>query len=257
HRPDGSVELRLFSETDGEGEVVHQLEGMPETQRDGAGIRLERPELWWPVGLGPQSLLVVTSRLYARGDAGGHVLDERVTRVGLRPIRLLREPDKYGESFELEVNDRRVYCVGANWIPDDSFPTRIDRARLRQRLERARDLNMNMLRVWGGGFYESDDFYDLCDDLRLLLWQDFPYPCSYYREDPESLRTARREARENVRRLRSHPSLALWCGNNENRTMFESGWDDPARHPPRYYGEKLYDGVLPQVLAELDPTRPY
>jgi beta-mannosidase len=155
------------------------------------------------------------------------------------------------------VNGRRIYCVGANWIPDDSFPTRIDRARLRQRLESARDLNMNMLRVWGGGFYESDDFYDLCDELGLLVWQDFPYACSYYPEDPESLRTARREARENVRRLRSHPSLALWCGNNENRTMFESGWDDPARHPPRYYGEKLYDGVLPQVLAELDPGRPY
>jgi beta-mannosidase len=116
---------------------------------------------------------------------------------------------------------------------------------------------MNMLRVWGGGFYESDDFYDLCDELGLLVWQDFPYACSYYPEDPESLRLARREARENVRRLRSHPSLALWCGNNENRTMFESGWDDPARHPLRYYGEKIYDGILPQVLAELDPTRPY
>jgi len=257
HRPDGAVELRLWSQTDGEGEVVHELEGIAGTQRDGAVIRLEHPALWWPAGLGPQSLVTVTSRLYAAGDAGGRLLDERVTRVGLRQVRLLREPDRHGESFELEVNGQRIYCVGANWIPDDSFPARIDRARLRRQLERARDLNMNMLRVWGGGFYESDDFYDLCDELGLLVWQDFPYACSYYPEDPESLRTARREARENVRRLRSHPSLALWCGNNENRTMFESGWDDPARHPLRYYGEKIYDGVLPQVLAELDPSRPY
>jgi len=257
HLPDGTVALRPFAETEGGGVVVHDIEGVAAGVADGAVVRVSEPALWWPAGLGAQALLTVTSRLYAAGDAGGRVLDERVTRIGLRRIRLLREPDRHGESFELEVNGRRIYCVGANWIPDDSFPTRIDRARLRRQLARARDLNMNMLRVWGGGLYESDDFYELCDELGLLVWQDFPYACSYYPDDPEALKAARREARENVRRLRSHPSLALFCGNNENRTMFESGWDDPKRHPPRYYGDKIYDGVLPQVLAELDPSRPY
>jgi beta-mannosidase len=257
HGADGTVELCPVAELEGGGVVLHELEGIATDVADGAVVRLVEPALWWPAGLGPQPLLTVRSRLYAAGDAGGRVLDERVTRIGLRRIRLLREPDRHGESFELEVNGRRIYCVGGNWIPDDSFPTRVDRARLRRQLERARDLNMNMLRVWGGGLYESDDFYELCDELGLLVWQDFPYACSYYPDDPDALKAARREARENIRRLRSHPSLALWCGNNENRTMFESGWDDPARHPPRYYGDKIYDGVLPQVLAELDAGRPY
>ncbi len=257
HRADGSVELCAFSELEGGGVVVHELEGIAANVPDGTVVRIAEPALWWPTGLGAQPLLTLRSRLYAAGDAGGRVLDERVTRIGLRRIRLVREPDRHGESFELEVNGRRIYCVGGNWIPDDSFPARVGRERLRRQLERARDLNMNMLRVWGGGLYESDDFYDLCDELGLLVWQDFPYACSYYPDDAEALKAARREARENVRRLRSHASLALWCGNNENRMMFETGWDDPTRHPPRYYGDKIYDGVLPQVLAELDPSRPY
>lgn len=254
HLPDGAVELRIWSDVDGAGRVEHSVEGVAGVFGDGDSVHLERPELWWPAGLGAQRLLEVTSRFR---DAEARVLDERTTRIGLRRVRLLREPDAHGESFELEVNGRRIYCVGANWIPDDAFPARVSADRTRERLERARELNMNMLRVWGGGLYESDDFYAACDELGLLVWQDFPYACSYYPEDPESLKAARREARENVRRLRNHPSLALWCGNNENRTMFESGWDDPKRHPPRYYGERIYEGVLPQVLAELDPTRPY
>jgi beta-mannosidase len=254
HLPNGAVELRIWSDSDGGGTAEHTVAGVGGTCGDGEPVRLDHPELWWPAGLGAQPLLEVTSRL--RGADGG-VLDERTTRVGLRRVRLVREPDRNGESFELEVNGRRIYCVGANWIPDDSFPARVSGARTRERLERARELNMNMLRVWGGGLYESDEFYAACDELGLLVWQDFPYACSYYPEDPDSLKAARREARENVRRLRNHPSLVLWCGNNENRTMFESGWDDAARHPPRYYGERIYEGVLPQVLAELDPTRPY
>jgi beta-mannosidase len=254
HRVDGAVELRFWSEADGAGEVAHEVAGVPGVFHDGDVARIERPELWWPAGLGAQPLLAVTTRLLA---PGGAVLDERVTRLGLRRVRLVREPDHHGESFELEVNGRRIYCLGANWIPDDSFPARVTPERVRAQLLRARDLNVNMLRVWGGGFYESECFYELCDELGLLIWQDFPYACSYYPEDPDALKAARREARDQVKRLRHHPSLVLWCGNNENRTMFESGWEDPARHPPRYYGEKIFEGVLPQVLAELDPTRPY
>jgi beta-mannosidase len=258
HLPSGAIELKLWSESEGEGEVTHEIEGVAGSFRDGDVVRLENPSLWWPAGLGPQHLLGVVSRLTGRDASGGAiVLDQRTTRIGLRRFRLVREPDQWGESFEFEVNGQRIYGVGANWIPGDSFPARVTRESLRAALGRARDLNMNMLRVWGGGLYESDDFYELCDELGLLVWQDFPYACSYYPEDPGTLKAVRREARENVRRLRSHPSLALWCGNNENRTMFESGWDDPKRHPPRYFGEKIYDGVLPQVLAELDPSRPY
>jgi len=262
HRANGKVELGFRSEQEGAGRVVHFVGDSLVGVEDGATLTLDAPELWWPAGLGAPSLLTVTSYLVqdpvkSRADAERVALDRRVTRVGLRTFRLLQEPDRHGQSFEFEVNGRRLYALGANWIPDHSFPSVISRARLAEQLERARDLGMNMLRVWGGGLYETDDFYDLADEHGLLVWQDFPFACQYYPEDDRTLAAVRRQAEVNVRRLRHHASLALYCGNNENLTMFQSGWDDPARHPPRYYGEKIYDGVLPEVLAALDPARPY
>jgi beta-mannosidase len=116
---------------------------------------------------------------------------------------------------------------------------------------------MNMLRVWGGGLYESEDFYEACDELGVLVWQDFPYACSYYPDGAEAEDVARREARAAVRRLRNRASLAIWCGNNENLTMFQDKWTDASRHPSRYYGENIYERTLREVLAELDPERPY
>ena len=241
---------------------MHFLGEDPTPIHDGEACVVHDPQLWWPAGWGAQPLYDLVSYLVpeavsTRDDAERSALDRRVTRVGLRRVRLVRERDAAGESFEFEVNGRRIWSVGANWIPDHSLPSLVTRDRLREQLGRARDMNMNMLRVWGGGLYESDDFYELCDELGLLVWQDFPYACQYYPEDPNTLASVRRQARENVKRLRNHASLALWCGNNENLMMFEAGWEDPKRHPPRYYGEKLYEGVLPAVLAELDPSRPY
>jgi beta-mannosidase len=262
HRPNGSVALTFSSTIDGEGEVVHFVDGSEKGVRDGQAFVIEKPKLWWPAGHGAQSLVQVTSllaprALARRAEMEGSALDRRRRHLGLRSVRLVRDSDAFGESFEIEVNGKRIYCMGANWIPDHSFPSTITRARLREQLGRARDMNMNMLRVWGGGLYETDDFYEACDELGLLVWQDFPYACSYYPEDDGSLAAARLEAQENVRRLRHHPSLVLWCGNNENLMMYEEGWEDPARHPKRLYGERIYDRVLPEVLAELDPTRPY
>jgi beta-mannosidase len=262
HRPDGSVALTFTSRVDGVGSVLHFVEGSEKGLRDGETLVLDRPKLWWPAGLGPQALVQVTSilgprALPTRAEMEGSALDRRRTHLGLRTLRLVREDDAFGQSFEVEVNGKRVYCVGANWIPDHSFPSAVSRARLREQLGRARDMNMNMLRVWGGGLYESDEFYEACDELGLLVWQDFPYACSYYPDDDATLAVTRREVEANVRRLRHHPSLALWCGNNENLTMWEEGWEDPKRHPKRYYGERIYDGLLPELLAELDPARPY
>jgi beta-mannosidase len=261
HLPDGSVELECRSRIDGEGEVVHFVEGQEEPLRDGQKLRIQKPRLWWPAGLGEPALLLITSYLVPAGTPpGAHeraALDQRRTRVGLRTLRLLRTPDSFGESFEFEVNGARFYALGANFIPDHSFPALVKGAELREQLGRARDMNMNMLRVWGGGLYESETFYDLCDELGLLVWQDFPYACSYYPEDEASLAAVTAEARESVERLRKHPSLAIWCGNNENLTMFQDGWEDRARHPTYYYGKKIYEQILPALLAELDPTRPY
>src|SRR5690606_29321642 len=163
---------------------------------------------------GAQKLYGVKSFLVPRAvadvrEAEQSALDSKELRVGLRRVRLLREPDRFGESFELEANGRPLYALGANWIPDDCFPPRV--ARLRAQLERARDMNMNMLRVWGGGLYESDDFYDLADELGLLVWQDFPFACSYVPDDEAMQAVVRAEAEANVRRLRNRASLCVWC----------------------------------------------
>jgi beta-mannosidase len=261
HTGDGAVEIEFRSEREGSGEIYHFVEGFAEPIRDGETLRIEEPRLWWPSTMGRPDLYRVTSvlansRPRSLSDIEG-AFDIREQRIGLRTLELVRERDAHGESFRFTINGHELYALGANWIPDDSFPSRIDRERLRRQLLRARDLEMNMLRVWGGGLYETDDFYDLCDELGLLVWQDFPYACSYYPDDEAACDAARREASLAVRRLRNHACLAIWCGNNENQTMRDCAWDGATLHPERYHGERLYDGVLPEVLAELDPGRAY
>jgi beta-mannosidase len=262
HLGDGRVELSIQSRFEGEGQIVHLVEGLAAPLADGQRGLIDRPELWWPAGLGAQKLYVVKSFLVPSGvsrreELGARALDSRVQNIGLRRLRLLREKDAQGESFEFEVNGLRLWAVGANWIPDHSFPSVVDRARLEAQARRALDMNMNMLRVWGGGVYESDEFYAVCDELGLLVWQDFPFACSYVPDDEPEQAVIRVEARVNIERLRNHASLAIWCGNNENLTMWQSKWGRPLPQPPRYYGEKLYDGTLPELVAALDPERPY
>lgn len=261
HLGDGNIKLAILSQIEGDGEVLHYLEGYDEPVHDGEVVRIAQPKLWWPAGLGEQNLHSITSVLI-EGEENNPtnsrtVLDRRVTRFGLRRVQLLRIPDEFGESFEFEINGKRIWAFGANWIPDHSMPGLVDMLRVKEQLTRALDLNMNMLRVWGGGCYESDEFYSLCDELGLLVWQDFPYACSYYPDDEHSLDLAREEADANVTRLRNHPSLVLWCGNNENSTMFESKWGGADNQPSRFFGATIYDDVLPGVLAKLDRSRPY
>jgi beta-mannosidase len=262
HRSDGVVELSCSADHDGPGRVVHFVDGFDRPLENGEPLAIERPELWWPAGFGEQRLYTVTSFVCSsaprrRSDAETGALDRRRTRTGLRTLRLLRNADQFGESFEFCVNGRPFWATGANWIPDHSLPGLVTREHVRAQVERARDMNMNMLRVWGGGLYESDDFYDACDELGVLVWQDFPYACSYYPDDEASLRIAEWEARHAVRRLSPHPSLALWCGNNENLTMFESKWQGASHHPPRYYGRAIFETTLAEIVAELDVERPY
>jgi beta-mannosidase len=267
HLPGGEVELRIDSVIDageavGGQKVLHRVEGLATPIADGQSVRLRQPELWWPAGLGAQKLYRVDSFLLPAGASASEAhavraLDTRSQRIGLRSFRLLREPDAQGESFEFQINGKPLWAVGANWIPDHSFPSIVDRARLRAQLGRALDMNMNMLRIWGGGVYESDDFYELCDELGLLVWQDFPFACSYVPDGDAEQAVLRVEAEANIRRLRNHPSLALWCGNNENLTMWHSKWGRPAPQPPRYYGQPLYDGTLPAAVQQFDPERPY
>lgn len=246
--------VRVQSEVVGSGPVLHRLhhpDGKVEERHGDGEFWVEKPRLWWPHGHGEQPVYRLETIF------GGQT---KVRPIGFRTIRLLQIPDPTesgGATFEFEVNGRRIYAVGANWIPDDTFVTRVTRERLRAQLERALSMNMNMLRVWGGGHYESDAFYDLCDELGIMVWQDFAYACAYYPDLEEHQREARREAEFHVRRLASRPSLALWCGNNENLMLWHQSWGGWDRRPPRYYGENIYDRVLPEVVAKWSPSVGY
>lgn len=249
HEEDGSVTLRLSHEQEGPGRlearVLHPNGGISEFDSKGRAV-IDRPDLWFPRGLGNQPIYRVEARL-VRND---EVCDMAVREIGLRTVRLAREPDAMGEGFEFEVNGRPVFCFGANWIPDYVLPGRIPAERYREQVWRASQMGMNMLRVWGGGIYESKEFYDACDQLGVMVWQDFAYACSYYPDDQAAQDAAREEAIHQVRRLRHHPSLTLWCGNNENAMLWQDNWGGADRTPSRYYGQAIYEQVLPSVVAE-------
>lgn len=217
-------------------------------------VRLEVPDvgLWWPRGYGEQPLYDVELTLLHEDRP----LDVWRRRVGFRSVELDRAADAHGTGFTLVVNGERLFARGVNWIPDDVFPSRITRERYRERLGQAADAGVDLVRIWGGGIYESEDFYDACDELGLLVWQDFPFACAAYPEEQPLRGEVEAEARENVVRLMPHPSLVLWNGNNENLWGFRDwGWE--ARLAGDSWGEGYYLGVLPRVVAELDPTRPY
>lgn len=204
-------------------------------------------ELWWPRGYGAQPLYELTVRAAEQ---------QWSRRIGFRTAELDVEADADGSPFTVIVNGRPIYIRGANWIPDDTFFTRITRESLAERFADATDAGMNLLRVWGGGIYESDDFYDLADELGVLVWQDFLLACAAYSEDRELWDEFEAEARENIARLSSHASLVVWNGGNENIW----GWVDWGWRPrlkDATWGEGYYLDLFPRVVAELAPTTPY
>ena len=220
-------------------------------------VPLDAPDarLWWPAGHGEQPLY----RLRARLERDGALLDERETRFGLRSVNLDRSPlpAAPGEAFTFRVNNRDVYCGGANWIPDHLLTTMVTPERYLARVLRAREANMTMLRVWGGGIFEDPAFYDACDELGLLVWQDFMYACGVYPATDDFLEVARREAEVNVLALRHHPSLVLWAGNNEDyQTAQSQGMYGPGSSKP-YPARAIYERVQPDVCAKTDPDTPY
>lgn len=213
------------------------------------------PELWWPSGHGDQPLHRLTIEVLTME---GQVLDTRTDQIGIRTLAVLQEPDAdgLGKSFNFVVNGRRVFCKGADWIPADNLIGSIPAERYRDLVSLGADGNMNMYRVWGGGIYEDDAFYRACDELGVMVWQDFMFSCAAYPDfDPDFMANVRYEAEQAVKRLRNHPCIALWCGNNEN------DWLDDMQNrgdPPRpFYGRRIYHDLLPGVCARLDPTRQY
>jgi len=265
----GIVDLRAFIERadlsaadvtvaarlrDPAGQLVAKA-ALPAAEDDVAlQLTTAAPQLWWPRGYGEQPLYSVEIELR---DADARVLDARVHRIGFRTAGVREEADEIGTSFTLVVNDRPILAKGANWIPDDCFPVRLTAEDYRASIADAVEAGMNTLRIWGGGLYESELLYDLCDELGIMVWQDFTTACAAYSE-LEPLRSEfEAEAREHIVRLAWHPALVHWNGSNENVEGYHHwGWQE---HIPEGAGWGLgyYTGLFPTLLAELDPTRSY
>jgi beta-mannosidase len=211
-------------------------------------LRVPQADLWWPVGHGAQPLYDVTVSLGAAAVWRG--------RIGFRTVEVDTSADAAGNRFVIRVNGEDVLVRGANWIPDHAFLTEVTRDRYARRLADALEANVNLIRVWGGGIYESDDFYDLADELGILVWQDFLFTGAAYSEEKWLAAEVEAEARQQIARLSPHPSLVIWNGNNETTWGYvERGWR-PALGD-RAWGDGYYRELLPGLLAELDPTRPY
>ena len=177
----------------------------------GLRVKVRNPRLWWPSGQGDQPLYRLEVEV---AGSSGKSIGTWERKIGLRTIELDRHKDKWGESFQFLVNGRAVFAKGANWIPAHSFVTTLGRPDYARDLKAAAAANMNMVRVWGGGVYESEEFYDLCDELGLMVWQDFMFACTLYPGDDAFIASSVEEATHQVRRIRHRASLALWCGNN-------------------------------------------
>lgn len=213
---------------------------------------LDNPQLWWPNGYGEHPLYTVSAALF-RADAE---LDRKNLRIGLRTVRLKREDDEKGQSFLFEINGAEIFAMGADYIPEDSILSRRSRERTERLIRSCLRAHFNMLRVWGGGYYPDDFFYDLCDENGLLVWQDMMFACGVYDFTDDFRRNTAAEAADNVRRLRSHACLALWCSNNEQEMMWVNDWS--AKFSPKLKADYIrqFEVFLPEQIREEDPATP-
>jgi beta-mannosidase len=244
-----SLQLRL---THPDGKTQHVVAIANE---NGAPIRLtlavDSPQLWWPNGLGAQPIYQAQVEL----TGNGRCLDQQKFQVGLRRVELCQDPDEWGRRFTFVVNGVPIFAKGANWIPADSFPTRLTSERYERWIRDCAEANMNMLRVWGGGYYEDETFYDLCDRYGILVWQDFMFACAAYPlDEPAFVENVKLEVEEVIRRLRHRACLVLWSGNNEVEML----WGMWKKHKSLTTAcERFFYQELPAWVAELDPDRSY
>jgi beta-mannosidase len=251
-----TVAIRI---TTPKGEIIDKETAI--TMQDEVLIKvpIPNPELWWPNGYGGQPLYQMEVLLKSSKAARDVLLDQRRYQVGLRTIELRQQEDQWGRSFVFVVNGVPILCKGSNWIPADSFPTRISDEYLEGLIRSAVETHQNMLRVWGGGFYEEERFYDLCDRYGLLVWQEFIFSCSAYPlDDPEFLENVHTEAIQNIRRLRHRASLALWCGNNEMEWGWvDWNWDRSQLQDLKAVYDRFFHHTLPAWCQAEDPDHSY
>lgn len=219
------------------------------------------PRLWWSNGLGQPSMYNLL--LWFQNQQNKEICNS-TTAYGIRTIRVVQRPDSVGKSFYIELNGRPVFMKGADYIPQSPFLPSVTHKDTYTLIQAAKNAHMNMLRAWGGGVFESDDFYNQCDQNGILVWQDLLFACAMYPGDTEFMNSVRTELEQNVTRLRNHPSIALWCGNNENKEgWFNWGWQemynvhgaDSAKVYQWY--QQLFDQLIPDVLHQYDPQRFY
>lgn len=212
-------------------------------------IKITNPRLWMPRGYGDQPLYKLEAGLFCNDIQ----VDTSLKTFGIRTVKVNQTPDEFGTSFQFEINGQPVYVRGSDWIPITLFIGSAAEQDYEKLLELAVDANINFIRVWGGGYYETDTFYNLCDRLGIMVWQDFLFACSYYPDRQWFMDMVKKEAAQNIVRLRNHPSLVIWCGNNEidwQHTM-------RSRKGQKFYGRSIYHSLLPDLVRELDPQRDY
>lgn len=214
-------------------------------------LEVDNPKVWWTHDLGTPHLYQLNVELFADGVK----IDERQEDFGIRTVEVLRKDEEGNHCFTFVLNGEKVFAKGANWIPIDSFIGAVPDSRYKHLIKMSKDANMNMLRVWGGGIYEKEVFYDECNRLGLLVWQDFMFSCALYPDyNKNFMANVKQEIIHVVKRLRNNPCLALWCGNNENDWLYEALHSSGEINHP-FYGEKIYHELMPELLEELDPTR--
>lgn len=254
------VEIRVFDNGSNTllGTSEHQIQN---TSSLPTVVTIKNPKRWWCNGYGEPTLY--TLRIEVENKTSG---DKIVTtkKIGLRTIELVQEPDSVGKSFYFKLNGKPVFMKGANYIPPDNFLPRVTSATYHDLVKKAKDANMNMLRVWGGGVYAADAFYEACDEQGILVWQDFMFACMMYPGDEAFIENVRIEAEQQIKRLRHHASIALWCGNNEVSEAWNNwGWQKQYAYSKKdsttiWQGYlRLFEKVLPNEVSTLDPSRPY
>lgn len=215
-------------------------------------ITVKHPQLWWPNGVGDQPLYRVRVQLYLNGEPA----DVWERRIGLRTMTMHIEKDQWGSSFAHQVNGECIFAMGADYIPEDHLLGRVNRERTRELLMQCKEANFNVVRVWGGGYYPEDWFFDACDELGLMVWEDFMFACAVYELTPEFEENIREEFRDNIKRIRHHASLGLWCGNNEMEEFVKEGnWVSKSSEVRDYLF--MFERIIPEMLEQYDPDTFY